>query len=104
VCTGNVDRSPTAEALFKNIKGVEVKSAGTSYAATKPITLELIEWADIIFAMEEKHKKAIVKILPSSHSKIKVVDIPDKFYKDQPELKQLLLQKLQPYITQLSNE
>jgi hypothetical protein len=38
VCTGNVDRSPTAEAMFGSLKNVEVKSAGTSYAATVPIT------------------------------------------------------------------
>ena len=48
VCTGNVDRSPTAEGLFKNVGGLEVKSAGTSIAATVPLTRELIEWADEI--------------------------------------------------------
>jgi protein-tyrosine-phosphatase len=33
VCTGNYDRSPTAENMYKNVKGLEVKSAGISIAA-----------------------------------------------------------------------
>ena len=29
VCTGNMDRSPTAESLLKGREGFEVRSAGT---------------------------------------------------------------------------
>jgi len=97
VCTGNVDRSPTAEAMVKNTLGINAKSAGTSYAATVPITPKLINWADAIFVMEDKHEEAIVKLVPSSYKKIRVLDIPDIFYRDQPELKKLLAQKLKPY-------
>jgi predicted protein tyrosine phosphatase len=98
VCTGNVDRSPTAEAMFKDAEGVSAKSAGTSYAATVPITPKLIKWADVIFVMEDKHEEAIVKLVPSSYKRIRVLDIPDIFYRDQPELKEILAQKLKPYL------
>ena len=103
VCTGNVDRSPTAEAMFGNAEHFETKSAGTSFAATTRITKELIDWADMIFVMEEKHKLALAEIDSSSCAKIRVLDIPDIFYRDQPELKQLLLDKIQPYLAELNS-
>lgn len=58
VCTGNFDRSPTAENMYKGIAGLEVKSAGISVVAQEPLSKWLVEWADIIYAMEELHKKS----------------------------------------------
>jgi len=83
--------------MFKDREGIRVKSAGTSYAAPVPVTPELIKWADVIFVMEEKHEEAVVKLVPASYDKIVVLDIPDMFYRDQPELKELLRRKLKPY-------
>lgn len=97
VCTGNVDRSPTAEEMFGNIEGIETRSAGTSIAATNRITKELIEWADIIFVMEDIHEQALIRTDGSSRDKIIVLNVPDIFYKDQPELKQLLQERMRPY-------
>jgi predicted protein tyrosine phosphatase len=94
VCGRNVDRSPTAEHLFDEIKGFEAKSAGVSFGATIPLTRELMEWADTVFVMEHKHQKAALKIAPSCWKKIEVLEIPDKYYRDQPELQQLLMKKL----------
>jgi predicted protein tyrosine phosphatase len=48
--------------------------------------------------MEHKHGKAILKIDPSAWRKIEVLNIPDKFYKNQPELKALLKQRIQQYL------
>ncbi len=98
VCTGNVDRSPTAEHLFYGLEGVESKSAGTSIAATVPLTKELLEWADLVFVMEYRHRKAALKIAPDCWKKIEVLDVPDDYYRDQPELKTLLKNKLQKII------
>ena len=53
VCTGNIDRSPTAEEIFRSYPGVEAKSAGTSELAPTRISKELVEWADLILVMEE---------------------------------------------------
>jgi len=97
VCGRNVDRSLTAEEMFRNVEGLEVKSAGVSFGATVPVTKDLIDWADKIFVMEHKHGKAILKIDPSAWRKIEVLNIPDKFYKNQPELKALLKARMQPY-------
>jgi predicted protein tyrosine phosphatase len=100
VCTGNFDRSPTAENMYKNVEGLEVKSAGISVAAQKPLSKELAEWADAIYAMEELHKKVIVKLDPSAKNKTTVLDIPGIYYRDQPELKTILKQKLDSLLKQ----
>jgi protein-tyrosine-phosphatase len=84
VCTGNICRSPMAEALLrellrqKNVEGVEVASAGTSAATgegaseggylvglecgldmsghqAQPLTHELVESYDLILCMSEHH-------------------------------------------------
>jgi predicted protein tyrosine phosphatase len=98
VCTGNVDRSLTAEALFKNVKGLEVKSAGTSFAANVPLTKELIKWADEIYVMEFKHQQVVLEMVPSAWKKVESLEIPDIYFRDQPELKQLLIKKMKPYL------
>ena len=97
VCRCNVDRSPTAEDMYKGVEGFEVKSAGTSTAATAPVTKELMEWADVIFAMEEREKQAMLEIDSPSERKIGVLGIQDIYCRNDPELRQLLRQKLKQF-------
>lgn len=97
VCTGNVDRSRTAEEMFKNIEGVKAKSAGTSITATTPLSKELIDWADRIFVMEDEHQKAVLKLNSEARAKVECLDIPDRYCHGHPELKRLLMEKLQRY-------
>jgi predicted protein tyrosine phosphatase len=98
VCGRNVDRSPTAEHLFNMVEGLEVKSAGASVGATVPLTRELIKWADEICVMEFKHQQAVLKIMPSAWKKVESLEIPDIYYREQPELRQLIVEKMKPYI------
>lgn len=98
VCTGNVDRSPTAENLFKSVQGFEVRSAGTSVAATVPLTKELINWADEIYVMEFKHQEVVLKMVPSAWKKLESLEIPDIYYRDQPELKKIIIEKMRPFL------
>jgi protein-tyrosine phosphatase len=98
VCSGNTDRSPTAEEIFRNKEGLIVKSAGTLATAPVHISKELINWADIIFAMEEKHKKEIINMDSSATQKTIVLGIPDIYRKNQPELKQLIKEKTKPFL------
>ena len=100
VCTGNFDRSPTAENMYKTVKGLEVKSAGISVAAKKPLTKKMVEWADVIYVMEELHKRVIATLDPSAKNKVIVLDIPDIYNRDQPELIKLLKQKLDQSLLQ----
>jgi predicted protein tyrosine phosphatase len=95
VCSANVDRSPTAENLFLNFKGIEARSAGTAVYARTPITHELIDWADKIFAMENKQREAILQIDGELEKKIVTLGIPDIYGRNQPELRRLILEKLE---------
>jgi len=99
VCSGNIHRSPTATNMFKDRKGFEVKSAGTSLLTPNPVSAELVQWADKIFVMEEEHRKLIVQKFPEAASKITVLDIEDEYCRDDPRLKAILKEKLEPYFS-----
>jgi predicted protein tyrosine phosphatase len=99
VCTANIDRSPTGEDIFKGQPGFEAKSAGTEedYAAT-PISKELIEWADIIFCMEKRHRSNVIQMSPNAASKTVVLEIPDIYTRGDPELVRLLKYKVSKHL------
>ncbi|MDH5419002.1 MAG: protein tyrosine phosphatase [Candidatus Bathyarchaeota archaeon] len=97
VCSGNIHRSPTAANLFKDRKGFEVRSAGTSFGVLNPVDAELIQWADKIFVMEEEHREIIVRQYPEAASKITVLGVEDNYYRDDPQLKAILKEKLESY-------
>jgi predicted protein tyrosine phosphatase len=62
VCTGNMDRSPTAAMLLAEMCApMWVSSAGTEPWAKNQITLELVEEADVICVMEDSHPIAAVR-------------------------------------------
>jgi len=92
ICSRNIWRSRTAETIFKNREGFQVKSAGTAKSAKIRISSKLIDWAELIFVMEKKHKNIIIELFPELvHSKeIIVLDIPDDFkYMDEELVKNL---------------
>ena len=99
VCTLNLQRSPTAERVYQELikrKGLSqnVKSAGIDSDAVKVISKDLIKWADKIYVMERWHKEFIVELDPSSEHKIKVLDIPDSYFRDEERLIKILEEKL----------
>lgn len=98
VCTANVDRSPTAETLLKSVKGFEVRSAGIWPNSRNRVTRELIDWADLIFAMEEHHKRAILILKPEAESKIIVLNIPDIYPRNDPRLLEILKERISKHL------
>jgi len=98
VCTANIDRSPTGEDIFKDQAGFEVKSAGTEDWATVPISKELINWADIIFCMEQRHRKKVLEMNPRAGVKTIVLEIPDIYLRGDSELIKLIKAKVSKYI------
>lgn len=98
VCTGNIDRSPTGEALLKQKEGFEVQSAGTSILAPKRISKGLLTWADVIFAMEERHRTAVLALNPQAGNKVIVLNVPDVYRRDEPELIEILKTKLAEHL------
>ena len=97
ICTENLQRSPTAESLFDNHKEHEAKSAGISFSAEKKVSSNATKWADKIFVMEPLHKKFLIVNFPESQEKIIVLDIPDVYFRDDPELINILKKKLEEF-------
>ena len=80
VCSRNKWRSRTAEEVFKNNGAHQVKSAGTENSARIRISENVLIWADIIYVMEQKHKRRIQEKYNRQEimDKIEVLDIPDE--------------------------
>jgi len=98
VCTANIDRSPTAETLLKSVGGFDVKSAGIWFNARRRISEELIDWADLIFVMEGHHREAILALKPDAANKVIVLNIPDIYPRNDPELIEILKAKLSEHL------
>ena len=98
VCSGNVDRSRAAEDVFKTRQDLEVMSAGTSLLARRRVTREMIDWADRIFVMEQEHAEYIESMEPKARAKIVVLNIPDIYFRDDPELRKLLMERVTPHL------
>jgi predicted protein tyrosine phosphatase len=81
VCSKNKWRSKTAETIFKHSQNHTVKSAGTSPNARVKLNENHLIWADVVFAMEEKHLQIIEQKFQSKSfgDKIIVLDIPDDY-------------------------
>ena len=96
VCSQNRLRSPTAEHIFAMRPDVDVESAGTNHNAENPLTVDLIEWADIIFVMEKMHRSKIQRRFRSALKQTRIIclDIPDDYDFMQPELVALLETKV----------
>ena len=92
VCSKNLLRSPTAEAVFSSYEGLEVLSAGTSSDAETLVSADLIEWADIVFVMEAIHHKRLNRKFGSllRSTRVVVLGIPDKYEYMDPELVRVL--------------
>ena len=96
-------RSPTAEAVFLSVEGVEALSAGTAPDAETPVSAELIEWADIVFAMEGVHRKRLMSAFGTllKDKRVVVLGIRDRYAYMEPELVELLKSKVASYLPEL---
>ncbi|UNK18116.1 low molecular weight protein arginine phosphatase [Paenibacillus sp. N3/727] len=97
VCTGNTCRSPMAEGMLRKLaKGrgipLEVRSAGVSAAegmpisrhaeavlrdqqikdgmSSKPLSMDLVEWADLILTLTLSHKQYAIRQFPYAADKV----------------------------------
>ena len=81
ICSRNQWRSPTAEKIWRRHPGLAVRSAGTSAAARRTVTAKDIDWADVIFVMEDKHKSRLLAAFPRpmQYKTVHILDIPDEY-------------------------
>lgn len=100
VCAHNLLRSPTAERIFSKRPGLEVASAGIAPGAPNPVSGELLDWADLIFVMEEWHHRELERRYRSQLGNKRVIclGIPDLFGYMDPVLVRLLEEKAGPFL------
>lgn len=100
VCSRNKWRSRTAETIFKNNQQHIVKSAGTENEARIRVTEKLVNWADLIFVMEKKHKTRLENKFGSllDSKEVITLDIQDDYKYMDPELIEILKTSVIPYL------
>lgn len=100
VCSRNEWRSPTAETIYKHHDVVFAKSAGTSPSARIKINQKHIDWAELIFVMEKKHRQLIEQRFGNGLEKQKIIvlDIPDEYQYMDEELIEELKTKVAAYL------
>ena len=100
VCRMNMKRSATAERLFGKRADLDVRSAGTASDALVRVNRNMLDWADVVFIMDEHQRRWLEAAFPNhpALSKIVCLDIPDHFTFLQPELVQLLETRVSPHL------
>ena len=100
ICSRNKWRSPTAEKIYSRDPRVNVRSAGTSPRAKRTVNAKDLQWADLIFVMEYKHKDRLKadynRLL--QYKKIIILDIPDDYLYMNEELIEVLQKSIEGYI------
>ncbi len=100
VCSENRMRSLTAEKMYDGVPAYEVKSAGTEMSARTPVTQEHIDWADMIFVMEQEHEQIIEEQFGEALEEKNVIclNIPDVYRYMEPGLIDELKGALKEYV------
>ncbi len=102
VCSRNKWRSATAESIYRNCQDHNVKSAGTEPSAVVKVSAKLINWADIIFAMEKRHKERLLQNFPDEarEKAIIILDIEDNYEYMDTELIEIIKSSVDPYLAE----
>ncbi len=101
VCTANLDRSPTAEDLYRDDPRYDVRSAGVAPFAAVPLTRDLLLWADRVFVMNEREdqQRTFIRMrFPDVARPVTDLDVQDLWHRNDPELIALLLRRLRPHL------
>jgi predicted protein tyrosine phosphatase len=80
--------------MYRNVPGWNVKSAGTMLGAVNPVTQELIDWADHLIVMEDKHRDKVLRFDPESDGKIHVLGVEDCYRRNSKRLTDLIEEKM----------
>lgn len=99
-------RSATAERIFTRRSGLDVRSAGTSRDALARVNRAMLEWADVIFIMDEEQRRSLQRRFRGHPALDRLVclDIPDDYTFLQPELVELLEARVPPHLPRAERE
>lgn len=100
ICSRNKWRSRTAETIFKDDQRHEFRSAGTENDARIKVSEKLINWADLIFTMEKRHKQRLQEKFDPllNGKKIIILEIEDNYQYMDEELIATLRVSVSPYL------
>lgn len=100
VCQQNRRRSATAERVFCKRADWDVRSAGVGRDALVRINGRMLDWADRIFVMEERHRRELEQAFPDHPSLARIVSlqIPDEYAFLDPELIALLQSRVAEHL------
>ena len=101
ICRVNRHRSATAERIFCKRADLDVRSAGTSEDALVRVSQRMLEWADLIFTMDELQGQALERMFPSHPALDRLIclDIPDDFTFLDPVLVGLLEERVNEHLS-----
>ncbi|MBX7210226.1 MAG: phosphotyrosine protein phosphatase [Verrucomicrobiaceae bacterium] len=97
ICSRNHWRSPTAEAVYRDDPRFEVRSAGVSASARRRVTQKMLRRADLVLVMEHEHKQRLLAEFSEAAGvvRIEVLDIPDEYGFMDPELVELIRERVE---------
>lgn len=100
LCSRNRWRSPTAEKLINALPGYRARSAGTAASARVRVNQKHVEWADVILVMEPHHAKRVREEFGPllQDTPLHCLDVPDDHQFMDPELVQLLHERLPEFL------
>ncbi len=100
ICSRNQWRSPTAEKIYSRDERFSVRSAGTSPRARRTVSVKDIEWADVVFVMETKHRDRLKASFGRAiqHKKVVVLDIPDEYQYMDEVLVEMIRNSVEGYL------
>ena len=101
VCSRNQWRSRTAEAIYRRDQRLRVRSAGTASSARIRLSAGAVAWADLVFVMEARHRDILVERFGAhlGEAEVIVLEIPDEYRYQDPELVELLRDGVEPYLS-----
>jgi predicted protein tyrosine phosphatase len=86
--------------MFGKRADLEVRSAGTASDALARVNTQMLDWADLIFIMDEQQRRSLRRRF-AGHAALErliCLDIPDEYTFLQPELITLLESRTTPHL------
>ena len=103
ICRFNQRRSATAERVFAKDPTLDVRSAGTSAEAAVPVNERMLDWADVVFVMDDDQTRELKRLFPAhpAVSRLVCLDIRDIYHFLDPQLVALLQERTLPHLDRL---
>jgi predicted protein tyrosine phosphatase len=103
ICHYNRKRSATAERVFAKDPSLDVRSAGTSTEAMVQVNERMLDWADVVFVMDEEQQAWLTRSFPSHRAAAQAVTlhIKDDYHFLDPDLVAMLKERVAPHLDRL---